>query len=171
MMAKLYERAIVAAIVVNVVVLVAGMLTEGCEEAFEAVHNAILAFFTVELAIHLRSHGLRWLCKPLNLFDACVILMSALPALGVDAGLLRLARLARLAHLARHLSGLRLMRLVPARIAPVLIAVAFALAPTARADDDTDTHRQICGAFDLGVPPGEIEQRLGEHDGRWNLWR
>lgn len=48
--------------------------------------------------------------RPLNVFDAAVILVSAMPALGVDASLLRLARLARLVHFARHIGYLRLLR-------------------------------------------------------------
>ncbi len=36
-----------------------------------------------------------------------VILISAMPVLGVDASLLRIARLARFVHFARHTSQLR----------------------------------------------------------------
>jgi hypothetical protein len=51
-------------------------------------------------------------------------------------------------------------------------ALALALAAPAHADpDDNDTTQQICGAFDLGVPPGDIPGRLGQNDGRWNYWR
>jgi hypothetical protein len=48
------------------------------------------------------------------------------------------------------------------------------LAPTAHADPDGDAPsitQEICGAFDLGVPPGDIPGRLGQNDGRWNYWR
>jgi hypothetical protein len=41
------------------------------------------------------------------------MLASALPVLGVDASLLRVARLARMVHLLRHVSHLRLARLRP----------------------------------------------------------
>jgi hypothetical protein len=48
------------------------------------------------------------------------------------------------------------------------------LAPTAHADPDDDAPsitQEICGAFDMGVPPGDIPGRLGQNDGRWNYWR
>jgi hypothetical protein len=49
-------------------------------------------------------------------FDAVVVVLSFMPALGVDASLLPLARAARLLHLARHLTHLaprlRLARLL-----------------------------------------------------------
>jgi hypothetical protein len=57
------------------------------------------------------------------------------------------------------------------------VAAAFALAVLLAApayadpDDDQTTTDQICGAFDMGVPPGDIPGRLGANDGRWNYWR
>jgi hypothetical protein len=44
-------------------------------------------------------------------------------------------------------------------------------APVAHADPDDDTTAEICGAFNLGVPPGDIPGRLGQNDSRWNYWR
>lgn len=59
------------------------------------------------------------------------------------------------------------------RLAAALALAAVLGAGTARADpdDDSDTTQQICGAFDMGVPPGDIPGRLGQNDGRWNYWR
>ena len=34
---------------------------------------------------------------------------------------------------------------------------------------DTTTN-EVCGAFNLGVPPGDIPGRLGQNDGRENYW-
>jgi hypothetical protein len=53
------------------------------------------------------------------------------------------------------------------------VALAVLLAAPAHADpDDGDTTDQIiCGAFDAGVPPGDIPGRLGQNDHRWNYWR
>jgi hypothetical protein len=60
-----------------------------------------------QLLARLHAHGWRFLRRPLNAFDAAVILVSAMPAVGVDASLLRLARAARLVHFARHSGHLR----------------------------------------------------------------
>jgi voltage-gated sodium channel len=101
-------------IVANLAVLVASYLVDGCERTFELLHDVILAFFVVELASRLAAGGWRFLRRPFNMFEVLVILASALPVLGVDASLLRVARLARMAHLMRHASHLRLSRfLVP----------------------------------------------------------
>ena len=58
-----------------------------------------------------------------------------------------------------------------------LAAAALALAATvvlgapAHADpDDPDTTDEVCGAFNLGVPPADIPGRLGQNDGRENYW-
>ncbi|MGO9158994.1 ion transporter [Mycobacterium sp.] len=101
---------VAGAIIANVAVLVAGYLVGGHELAFELVHDAILAFFMFELGARLRAGGWRFLRRPFNLFDMLVILASALPVLGMDASLLRVASLARAAHLMRHLPLLRLFR-------------------------------------------------------------
>jgi len=53
-----------------------------------------------------------------------------------------------------------------------LAATVVLGAGTAHADpDDPDTTtNEVCGAFDLGIPPGEIPGRLGANDGRENYW-
>ena len=124
---KSFEHAVAAVIVVNVVLVVAALVVDGHESAFELAHSVVLAVFCVELAVRLRAGGWRFLRKPINAFDTLVIVLSTLPVLGIDASLLRLARLARLVHLVRHISHLRLIRLV--RVDAVLVAgVALALA-------------------------------------------
>lgn len=89
--------------------LVAGLAIDGHERLFETAHNVIIAIFVLELIARLRASGWRFLRRPVNAFDAAVIVVSALPLAGVDASLLRLARLARLAHFARHAAHLRLL--------------------------------------------------------------
>ncbi|CAM3378429.1 ion transporter [Mycobacterium colombiense] len=123
MTARWFDQTVTGAIIANVGVLIAGQLIDGHEELFELAHDVILSFFVVELGVHLRMHGWRFLRKPLNAFDAAVIAASCLPMFGLDGGLLRLARAARLLHVVRHLPHLRLIRFVPiGRLAPVLAA-------------------------------------------------
>lgn len=81
MTARWFERTVTAAIIANCAVLVAGQVIDGHEDTFESVHNTILAFFALELVVHLRVHGWRFLRRPINAFDALVIVVSALPAL------------------------------------------------------------------------------------------
>jgi hypothetical protein len=60
-------------------------------------------------------------------------------------------------------------------IAALAVAGLLGFAPMAHADPDTDdtdgTNSEVCGAFNLGVPPGEIINRLGQNDHRFNYWR
>jgi hypothetical protein len=119
---KAFEHAVAAVIVVNVVLVVAALVVDGHESAFELAHSVVLAVFCVELAVRLRAGGWRFLRKPLNAFDTAVIALSCMPVLGIDASLLRLARLARLVHLVRHISHLRLIRFL--RVDAVVVAGA-----------------------------------------------
>ena len=88
----------------------------------EFVHNLVLAFFVVELAVRFgRAGWRRFFIGRWNCFDAAVIALSTMPVLGVDASLLRVARMARMVHLMRHASHLRLSRLLASvtRLGPV----------------------------------------------------
>jgi hypothetical protein len=118
------ERVVLAVIAANAVALVAGLVIDGHERLFETMHEGIVAFFVVELLARQHAHRWRFLRRPLNVFDAAVILVSAIPALGVDASLLRLARAARLVHFCRHAAHLRLLRLLTVRRPPRLGAAA-----------------------------------------------
>ena len=55
--------------------------------------------------------------------------------------------------------------------AAAALATALAAPAYADPDDDDTTTNEICGAFNLGVAPGDIPGRLGANDGRWNYWR
>jgi hypothetical protein len=61
------------------------------EVFFETAHNLLLMVFVVELGMRLRRAGWRFFGHGWNLFDLALIVASFLPALGVDASLLRMA--------------------------------------------------------------------------------
>jgi hypothetical protein len=58
-----------------------------------------------------------------------------------------------------------------ARPKPVSHPCAAHADPDGNGPDTPSTTDEICGAFDMGVPPGDIPGRLGQNDGRWNYWR
>jgi hypothetical protein len=60
--------------------------------------------------------------------------------------------------------------------AVIFVGVAIGTASPAWAhhhhdDDGPSVTDEICGAYNLGVPPGDIPGRLGANDGRENYWR
>jgi hypothetical protein len=61
------------------------------------------------------------------------------------------------------------------RVAVGIVALSIMLAVPAHAGPDDDggpsVTDEICGAFDMGVPPGDISGMLHRNDGRWNYWR
>jgi voltage-gated sodium channel len=88
-------------------------IDEEYDKILEPIHVSFLVFFAIEMGVRLADvnwnpnrflRASRW-----NGFDATVIALSLLPALGMDIGLLRVARAARLIHSLRHLSHLRLL--------------------------------------------------------------
>ena len=105
-----FDHAVAGVILANTGILLAGLVVDGHEGAFEVAHNACLAFFVFELALRLRASRWQFFRGKWNVFDALVIALSSMPMLGVEASLLRVARLARLVHFARHISHLRLLR-------------------------------------------------------------
>jgi hypothetical protein len=108
-----FDQVVAGVIVLNTVVLVASLIVDGHERPFEFVHDLVLAFFVVELAVRFRRAGCRrFFTGRWNSFDTAVIACSFLPVLGLDASLLRVARLPRMVHLLRHASHLRLSRLL-----------------------------------------------------------
>ena len=62
-----------------------------------------------------------------------------------------------------------------AAIFAVVLLALFVFNGKAHADPDTNdsdgTNSEVCGAFNLGVPPGEIIDRLGRNDARNNYWK
>jgi hypothetical protein len=58
--------------------------------------------------------------------------------------------------------------LLLAGVGAACAATVIAAGP-ARADHDPTP--EVCGAFNLGVPPDQIAQGLERGDGRYNYWR
>lgn len=111
----LFERVILAVILLNTALLVGGLFIEGSEHTLEMVHHVILAVFTAELLIKFAAVRCAWRVffnKKWNVFDTVVIVLSVVPFLGEGMLLLRMARLSRLLHSARHIQHMRLAKLV-----------------------------------------------------------
>lgn len=109
-----FERTVLAVILLNTALLVVGLFVEG-HPAFELLHHVILAVFVAELVIKLAA--VRWkphlfLRSGWNIFDTLIIVLSLLPFLGAGAMMMRMARLARLLHSARHIQHLRVVKLI-----------------------------------------------------------
>jgi voltage-gated sodium channel len=112
---RVFDKAILLAIVANSVVLVWGLVDHAHEELLDPVHEAFLVMFTAELGVRLHRVGWnvkRFLRAPWNTFDALVIGLALAPALGLDVTLLRVARLARMVHALRHVSHLRAVHML-----------------------------------------------------------
>ncbi len=109
-----FDRIVLGAIVANSAVTVAAFIDHSHEELLENVDLAILWFFAAELALRLWITRLGFFRSLWNTADAIIIVVALLPVAGGGIGVLRLARLARSAHLLRHISHLRLWRLIGA---------------------------------------------------------
>jgi voltage-gated sodium channel len=110
----LFERTVLAVILLNTALLVVGLFIED-HAAFELLHHVILTVFVAELLIKMAA--VRWrlgefLRSKWNIFDTLVIALSLVPFLGSGAMVLRMARLARLLHSARHIQHLRVVELI-----------------------------------------------------------
>jgi hypothetical protein len=103
------EHVVTAVIVANAALVVAGLLVDGHEEAFEEMDLAALWFFAAELTVRLAMARLGFFHSLWNAVDAVIILLALLPVAGGGIAVLRVARLARMAHLTRHTTGLRLL--------------------------------------------------------------
>lgn len=123
-------RLVVAAIAANTGVVLYGVWDTGHEEMLEMTHNALLAFFTVEVGVRLKLAGRRAWRDHWLTFDTLVIVLSMLPWLGGTTSVLRVARLARLIHLAKHISHLRMVRWSVVRVARIVAALSAMDGPT-----------------------------------------
>jgi hypothetical protein len=89
-----------------------GLLDHSREELLETVDLAFLWFFATEMLVRLWIGRLGFFCMPWSCFDAAIIVLALLPVLGGGIAVLRMARLARAGHPLRHVTHLRLWRLL-----------------------------------------------------------
>lgn len=107
-----FEAASTTVIVTNTAVVVWSLLDHRHEQQLEHLETVCLAFFALELAVRMRMHGWSFVRRPWCIADTVIIGLSLVPMLGAGVAVLRVGRLARLVHLARHVSGLRVLRLM-----------------------------------------------------------
>jgi voltage-gated sodium channel len=99
-----FNQVATAVIVVNGLVVVAGLFDTGLELLINLAENGCLTFFLVELGLRLWQAGWATFRSPWLWFDIAVMALALLPV-GSGVLALRLARLARTAtavHLVRH---------------------------------------------------------------------
>ena len=106
-----FERVVLAAILANTAVLVAGFILDEHEQLLGAVEAMLLVFFVGEIALRWRRAGWRRPHRNLWLIiDTVIIVLALIPVLGPYTTIARIGRLARLAHVGKHLLHLRLGR-------------------------------------------------------------
>jgi voltage-gated sodium channel len=131
-----FQGIVVAVILANALVL--GLETyesivDRMGGVLDALDSLFLAFFVFELATRLAAVGMRvdrFVRNGWNVFDASVVLASAIPGLPDSSTLLRLARLLRVARLLRLFPDLRVLLDGLRRAAPPafsLVALTFLL--------------------------------------------
>ena len=62
-----------------------------------------------------------------------------------------------------------LLSLTAALVPVIVLAIPAHANPDDDSSDGPSITDEICGAFDLGLPPGEIPGRLGQNDGRYRV--
>jgi voltage-gated sodium channel len=110
-----FQGVVVAAILANAVVL--GLETYDAfadehEAVLDALNDAFLALFTVEIAIRIAAHGRRpweYFRSGWNVFDFAVVALAYLPFVRQSVTLLRVVRMLRVARLLTVLPGLRVV--------------------------------------------------------------
>lgn len=107
--APLFERAIIALIVVNAVILgleTSPSITAAYGDLLTAIDRAILTVFVVELAARLVVRGWRFFRDPWSLFDLFVVAIALVPATG-SLSVLRALRVLRVLRLITAVPSLR----------------------------------------------------------------
>lgn len=107
--APLFERAIIALIVVNAVILgleTSPSITAAYGDLLTAIDRAILTVFVVELAVRLVVRGWRFFRDPWSLFDLFVVAIALVPATG-SLSVLRALRVLRVLRLITAVPSLR----------------------------------------------------------------
>lgn len=107
--APLFERAIIALIIVNAVILgleTSPSITAASGDLLTAIDRAILTVFVVELAARLVVRGWRFFRDPWSLFDLFVVAIALIPATG-PLSVLRALRVLRVLRLITAVPSLR----------------------------------------------------------------
>lgn len=107
--APLFERAIIALIIVNAVILgleTSPSITAAYGDLLTAIDRAILTVFVVELAARLVVRGWRFFRDPWSLFDLFVVAIALVPATG-SLSVLRALRVLRVLRLITAVPSLR----------------------------------------------------------------
>ena len=113
-----FEPTIWVAIVLNAAVTVWAFSDHEREWLIEPLHQGFGWFFTVEIVVRLAQVGFNpkvFVKDPWNVFDTVLVVLCQLPVLGatvMGARLVQVVRAARVFHSVRHLSTLRLARIV-----------------------------------------------------------
>jgi voltage-gated sodium channel len=125
---ELFQRAIIAVILLNAVVI--GLETwplavAQAGDLLKALDRAALAIFTVEIALKLVAHGTRFFRSRWNWFDAVIVGMAFVPG-AEGSSVLRALRILRALRLMSALPSLRrvvegLVRAIPAMGSVVLL--------------------------------------------------
>jgi hypothetical protein len=107
-----FELTAAAVIVANSALLLFTVFNHDHEEAARCIELACQIFFTVELGCWLGWLGPRQFARR-RWFDTAIILLAWLPVLGgIGITWVIAARMARIIHVGKHVSHLRLARLV-----------------------------------------------------------
>jgi voltage-gated sodium channel len=101
-----FQRAVIAAIVLNAVVL--GLITsDGTDSGFlRAFDHALVGVFGIELALRLYAHGWSFFRDPWNVFDFVVVAVALVPATGI-LSILRALRIIRALRLVTAVPGIK----------------------------------------------------------------
>lgn len=107
--APLFERTIIALIIVNAVILgleTSASVRDAYGDALTALDRAILAVFVAEIAARLAVRGWRFFRDPWSLFDLFVVAIALVPATG-SLSVLRALRVLRVLRLITVVPSLR----------------------------------------------------------------
>ena len=119
----LFQRSIIALIVINAVIL--GLETypgvvDAVGEVLHVINSVIIAIFVVEIALRIFASGWRFFTNGWNIFDLLVVVVALIPASG-SSSVLRVLRLLRIMRL---LSAVRSMRLVVSSLGAAIPGMA-----------------------------------------------
>jgi voltage-gated sodium channel len=120
-----FQRAVIAVIVLNAIVL--GLMTSERTDAgfLKVVDHSLVGLFGLELALRLYAHGWKFFRDPWNVFDFLVVAVALVPATGV-LSVLRALRIIRALRLVTAVPSVRkvvhgLLAAMPGMLSIVLL--------------------------------------------------